>query len=351
MRVSGLATVLSLMGVFCSSSAFAQRCESLFSSEYALKGRVEVEASALKGPKAEEFAKTLLEIESFLAPLEIPTETGVRVGTAFRVSSFNAGDFQVYVGLRPDSMGKMHPKVNQVTLAHEYGHAIFEKNLLKDLESYKSIKQDALTLEKLLEDTVAEAKSMAYRADVTFNKEKKKELENRAMDKALEAVALSEKMKAFRKYWAIRSAHHELFADTIALVTTRDPKAVSDLLTSREKSEKAKEHSSADINRRDFTDGRHHLNEQRWVKEHPLFSGFLGDVYYAFLPARWELWKITKNKIKSDNYRKALPYKVFSILERNLSESFVRNPNELGNGFKDLQKMNEQIIEDFRREL
>ncbi|WP_374076451.1 hypothetical protein [Bdellovibrio bacteriovorus] len=290
MRASGLAIVLSLVGVFCSSSAFAQRCESLFSSEYALKGRVEVEASALKGPKAEEYAKTLLEIESLLAPLEIPSETSVRIGTAFRASSFNAGDFRVYVGLRPDSMGKMHPKVNQVTLAHEYGHAIFEKNLLKDLESYKNIKQDALTLEKLLEDT-------------------------------------------------------------IAMVSTRDPKAISDLLTSREKSEKAKEHSSADIIRRDFTDGRHHLNEQRWIKEHPLFSGFLGDVYYAFLPARWELWKITKNKIKSDNYRKALPYKVFSILERNLSESFAKNPDELGNGFKDLKKMNEQIIEDFRREL
>lgn len=351
MKASRLIIVLSLMGVFCSSSAFAQRCESLFSSEYALQGRVEVEASALKGPRAKEFAKTLLEIESLISPLEVPSETRVRVGTAFRVSSFNAGDFQVYVGLRPDSMGKMHPKVNQVTLAHEYGHAVFEKNLLKDLESYKSIKQDALTLEKLIEDTVSEAKSLAYRADVTFNKEKKKELENKAMDKALEAVAHSEKMKAFRKYWAIRSAHHELFADVIAMVTTRDPKAVSDLLTSREKSEKTKKHSSADILRRDFTDGRHHLNEQRWVNEHPLFSGYLGDVYYAFLPARWELWKITKNKIKSDNYRKALPYKVFSILEKNLSESFARNPEELGNGFKDLQKMNQQIIEDFRREL
>lgn len=353
MKASRLAIVLSCFGVFCASSAFAQsRCESLFSSEYTLQGRVEVESAALQGPKAEDFAKTLSEIESLLSPLEIPKQSTVRVGTAFRASSFNAENFEIYVGLRPDSMGKVHPKINQTTLAHEYGHAIFEHNLLKDLESYKGIKEDALTLEKRLQEKVEEAKQLAYRSQVTFhNKEKKAELENLAIDKAYEAKAMSEKLQNMRRYWLIRSAHHELFADTIALVMTRDPKAVSDLLTSREKEAQVKKHSSNDINMRDFTDGRHHLNEQRWEKEQVLFSGFFGDVYYAFLPARWELWKITKNKIKSDNYRKALPYKVFSILERNLSESFAKDPQTLGNGFKDLQKMNQQIIEDFRREL
>ncbi|WP_374029456.1 hypothetical protein [Bdellovibrio bacteriovorus] len=315
-----------------------------------MNGRIEVHATAGHGAQAESYAKTLTEIERLIAPLAIPKETNVQVGTAFRLSSFNAEDFNIYVGLRPDRMGKIHPKSSLTTLAHEYGHAIFEKNLMKDLESYKSIRQEALTLETRVEKAVEEAKSLAYRHSVTFNKEKKALLQTQAIDKALEAKSLGDQVKSLRGYWSIRGAHHELFADVIALVATKDPHAVRDVLI--DKSEKLKEHSSSLIGLRDFTDGRHHLNRKTWEKEHPLFTGLFGDIYYAFLPARWELWNLTKNKIKSENYRKELPLKVFQILEKNLSESFAKDPADIGtNGFKDIKRMNEQLIEDFRREL
>ncbi|KYG68933.1 hypothetical protein AZI87_06820 [Bdellovibrio bacteriovorus] len=346
-----LAIVLSSIGAFCADPAFAQKCSSIFSSQYALDGKVEVDARALHSTKtADEYAQTITEINSLIAPLEIPQQVKVSVGMAFKFSHFNAGDFSVYIGIRPDSMGKMHPKVNQTTMAHEYGHAIFEHNLIKDLESYKSLRHKAIHLEAQVEAAARESKNLVYRSDVTFDKKKKQELQWQAIEKMLESKSLKKEFKAFQRYWIIRTAFHELFADAVALTYTRDPKSIAKLLKSKE--ETNKEFSSNEIILRDFTDGRHHRNEQTWKKEHPFYTEFAADVYYSFLPARWELWNIAKNKIDSENYRKELPYKVFSILERNLSESLALSPETVGpTGLKDIQRMNDQIIEDFRREL
>lgn len=359
MRHFLLCTILSFTGIFCQVFAYAQeKCASVLSSDYS--GRMEVLPEALWGPKASEFTRTLDTIDTYLGPLQPATEVRVRVGTHFAFSHFNALNFNIYIGLRPKEMGDIHPKVHQGILAHEYGHAIFEKNLLKDLESYKILKKEFVNLALFKELSVKilyeRIKTLSLKADVTFNKVEKQKLINEAYDLAYQIKDLISRQETANRYWAIRQGFHEVFADTIALVLTKDPKVISDAVLPRNSqvpsAKRAKEHSKEKLASRDFTDGEHHRDIQTWLKEQVEVSGEKGDFYFAFLPARWELWNIVKNKIDSENYRKELSYKVFSILERNLSEVLNSDASFLGpSGLKTAEKINQQLIEDFRREL
>lgn len=304
---------LSLFAPLSGQATFAEKCGPLFSSEYALKGRLEVLPSALAGPKPLEYAQTLEKVHEILGPLQPPLETRITIDRAFIFSSFNAENFTLSVGLRPEKMGPKHPSINQHTLIHEYGHAVFEKNLMLGLESYRHLRREYLELQE-------------------------------------RQATLEKKANELGKHWRIRSAAHELFADVIALATTKDPKAIEQVLGDR--TEKYAPHSSRELLLRDFAAGHHHKSYQTWKKESPFYVGFAGDLYYAFLPARWELWNLAKTRIESDNYRRKLAPKVFDILVRHLSEAFAKNPADLGaKGFKDIEALNERIIEDLRKEL
>lgn len=351
MKALSLSMVLAVTGLFGPVVSFAApQCQGIFASEYALKGQVEVLPSGQKGLRAQDYADRILEIHKMLGPLAIPDQAKITVGDNFKQSSFNAGTWNVYVGLRPDSMGAKNPRANLGTLSHEYGHAIFEKNLMKDLESYKSLRNDVLTLEARLQKTVDAANQLQYKADVTFDKKAKEDLLNQAKDKRAEADVLAKQKREITSYWAVRRALHEIFADATALVATKDPQVIREVLENEEKS--YKEHSSDELMLRDFTSGRNHLDQKRWLKEAPAITQLFGDIYYAFLPVRWELWKAVRSHIDSENYRKELLPKVFTILERNLSEVMAQPYDSLGPiGFKGLGPMNVQIIKDIRSEL
>lgn len=344
---------LAALGLFAPSSAqatFAEKCGPLFSSEYALQGRLEILPSALGGPKPSEYVHTLEKVHAILGPLQAPTETRITIDRAFIFSSFNAENFSLSVGLRPDKMGSKHPSINQHTLIHEYGHAVFEKNLMRDLESYRHLRREYLELQerqKILEDKANELGSIS---DRETDPKTKKDLEMRVQETMSELFWVNDRTKELGRYWKVRSAAHELFADVITLATTKDPKAIEQVL--RDRTEKYAPHSSRELLLRDFTSGRHHKSHQTWKKESPFYVGFAGDLYYAFLPARWELWRLTKTRIESDAYRRTLAPKVFEILVRHLSEAFAKSPAELGaKGFKDIEALNERIIEDLRKEL
>lgn len=352
MKSKWLTITLAMLGPFAPhiSHAFGDSCGPIFSSQYALQGRIEVRPSALKGPAATDFADTLLKVESLLGPLLPAPEARITIDNVFSLSAFNAGDFTISVGLRPNRMGSKNPTINQRTLMHEYSHAIFEKNLMKDLESYKHFRKEFIELINKEDQLHMEATEIGQRAKETTDPIEKARLKQLETEKMAEAEFAFLRKKELMPYWNLRSALHELFADTLTVTATRNPKAMHEIL--RDAEETYKKHSSQEIYLRNFTDGRHHLNRQIWQKEHPFFGSYAADPYYALLPARWELWKISKNKIKSDNYQKTLIPKVFSILERNLSEILAKRPEEIGSrGFKDIEKLNAQIIEDFRNEL
>lgn len=352
MYLKRLVIFFAALSPFASGSVYAfggEQCGPIFSSNYALNGRIEVRPSALYGPAAADFAKTILQVDSLLAPLQPATEARVFIDNVFAFSLFDARDFSISVGLRPSAMGNKHPAINQNILIHEYSHAVFEKNLMRDLESYKHLRQENLELLNKEDILHAEADALGEQASWATGTEQIR-LKTLAEEKRAEAMFVTKRLQQLTSFWNLRSGLHELFADSVTLATTRDPRSISDLLKNAE--QRSRDHSPEELLLRDFGDGRHHLNRAAWKKEQNLESKYATDVYYAFLPARWELWKLAKSRLKSDNYRKNLIPKVFEILERNLSEILTKKPDEIGPlGIKEIERVNQQIIEDFRREL
>ena len=276
-------------------------CTSIFStnSELRIQKKIQIDLNVVtQAPKAEEFQKTLSEIDQLLGPLAIPEKVEVSVGKNLIFSGFNFSNFKIFVGLKQDRARNSHPRLNQFTLAHEYGHAIFEENLLRDSPEFKLFRENLL--------------------------------------KAGPGMWPSQGM-------IINNAYHEFFADAMALIWSRDPKVMSKLLPPKE----IQQYSSADLARRDFTSGRNHQSRQNWAR-----LDVQHNEYLVLLPARWELWNITKNKIKSENYRKTLAGKIFAILKSEVvdllaQEALSPTPATL----QDIQMRNQRLIEAFRREL
>ncbi len=340
------------MGLFCPSlaKAAAPECSGLFSSEYDLKGRIEVQAAVVGQLPITAYAKRLAEIDALLGNLAPATDSPILVGTEFRASSYALATKKIYLGLRTPEMGKKNSEINLNVLAHEYGHAVFEKNLQKDLESYQVLIKEIIKVESQIAQATEMNKRLTYRADVTLDKSMKADLLALAKDKADDLQILWKRYKGIQGYWSVRSALHELFADAVSLAVTKDPKSIERVLSNKE--ERYKQHSSHDIILRDMTDGRNHKNVQTWNRDAWLHTKIGGDIYYAFLPARWALWKVSKSRIGGEQYRKEFLTKVFTILERHLSETLARSADDIGyKGFKNIEKMNQQIIEDFQREL
>lgn len=344
-------TIWAGTSLFCPSFAkAASQCSEIFSSEYDLKGRIEVQATVAGQLPVTAYGERLAAIDALLGSLVPATDSPVTVGTNIAASSYNPATKQIYLGLRHAEMGKKNPEVNLNTLAHEYGHAIFEKNLQKDLESYRALIKEVLIIEKQFEEAKTQSFALKYKADVTFDKVAKESLLAQSRDKADEAMAMQNRYKEIKSYWSVRSALHEIFADAVALAVTKDPKAIEKVLIDDQ--EQLKKHSSKEINLRDMTDGRHHASRRTWDKENWLHTKIMSDIYYAFLPARWELWKVSKSRLDGELYRKQFLTKVFTILERNLSETIATPAGTIGfNGFNNIEKLNKQIIEDFHREL
>lgn len=336
----------------------APKCDSLFSSEYALHGRLEIESAVRGVLPAQSYVQRLSEIHALLGNLEPATDSRITIGRVFEFSAFNGETKSVYVGIRPDSMGKRNPEINLNILAHEYGHAIFEKNLSKDLESYRALKKDLLEAEKTETEIKAlaeQALTLIRKSDVTFDKAAKAQLLARAQDLVAQGKFQKVKLGHLNRQADIRSALHEVFADAVTLAVTKDPHSIEKVLRDSETTYKS--YSNTEIMLRDMSAGKHRRTQEAWSKEikgqKKLFGEFLDNAYYALMPARWELWRISKSRLDGDLYRKEFLTKVFTILERNFSEVLAQPPEKLGvfKGFKDIERLNQQIIEDFRREL
>lgn len=352
MNLRWMTITLAVLSAFAPGSlwAFGEKCGPVFASEYAKRGQIEVKPSGQKGPPAKDYAHTVDKINSLLGDLAIPHEVQIQVDSAFIFSTFNAQSYQISVGVRPDKMGKKHPAINQNTLMHEYAHAVFEKNMTLKSANYKTLREEQISLhtrEELLHER--NDLLMAEQEKIT-DPVLRQDMDKKIYEVIKEIDAIAERRKELSAHWSLRSAVHELFADSLSMVAAKDPKAMSSVLKSA--GEKYRPHTSTVLQLRDFTEGRHHLSRQRWKKEHSFYSQFGGDLYYAFLPARWELWQIVKTRIGSDNYQRTLIPKVFAILERHLSVELNKSAEELKpRGFKDLEALNQRIIEDFRREL
>ncbi|AHZ85617.1 hypothetical protein Bb109J_c3583 [Bdellovibrio bacteriovorus] len=352
MKLRWMTITLAVLSAFAPGSlwAFGEKCGPVFASEYAKLGQIEVKPSGQKGPPANDYARTVDKIHSLMGDLAIPHEVQIQIDSAFIFSTFNAESYQISVGVRPDKMGKKHPAINQNTLMHEYAHAVFEKNMTLRSPGYKTLREEQISLHAREDNLHATNDALMAEQAKATDPAVRQELDKKIYEIIKEIDAVAERRKELSAHWSLRSAVHELFADSLSMVVTKDPKSMSSVLKSA--GENYRPHSSTVLQFRDFTEGRHHLSRQRWKKEYPFYSQFGGDLYYAFLPARWELWQIVKTRIGGDNYQRTVIPKVFAILEKHLSLELNKGPEELKpRGFKDLEALNQRIIEDFRREL
>lgn len=317
MRLPRVSIVFTLIIIFCSLEALAAPllCSSVFLSRESSTARVEIQ---LETPhqwvQAEDFTKTMKEINSLITPLEIPNETKVVIHSDYSKSGFSFKNFTISLGIHPGTGVSHHPGVNQILFSHEYGHAIFEKNLLKHSNSYRL-------------------------------------LHEKARENFVDIQAHPERYPDFLRRWSLTDAYHELFADILTVVMTGDPHALAEAVVFSPTNIPLK-YSPEALRLRDFSDGQDPLNIETWRKFQKMYVQIRGDVYFAFLPARWEFWNLTKNKINNNKDRRALVAKVFAILERHLSQALSLSEEEFGTKrFKDIETLNNKIIDDFQRKI
>jgi hypothetical protein len=309
MKALWMSMILSSVSALGPSLVWANgTCGPLFAMEYAMNGRVMVEEGALSGPTASTYAAMITKIDSFLSGLARPTETNFVVHDMMMFSSFNPIEAIVYVGLRPvEGMNQKHENINLTTLIHEYGHAILEKNLRAQIPGFAKISL---------------------------------QMHNNSNEKFVPFI--------------IHSGLHELFADAVTLVTTKNPDALPELLMLDRKAQKQfekelwlekkkakdpsseqeehspipKEYSRETLALRGMSDGNSHHAYQKW--QELLQDEFVRiDPYFIFLPTRWHLWQTVKTRIDSPNYQRKILGKIFPIIREEMNNIHLKAPENL----------------------
>ena len=323
------------------AETWAEACGPIFSSTFELQGRIEMSRSIQDVLPSSEYARSILRVDGLLGELIIPRGVPITIGKGFIFSSFDTVRQQVFVGIRPQEMGFKNPAVNIHTLNHEYGHAIFEMNLLQRSPEFRLFREKYIQNEKEIDVLQMEINRLENEVNV------KPELQETVVKLKAQLKLMKKQHRAELGKYNFTSGLHEIFADLTAVIAAKDPRAIEKI--ARKQDETYKAHSSDTLKLRDFSEGEHHLSRQRWQKEHPFYAQFAGDVYYAFLPVRWEIWSLIKTRMHGAEYEKALLGKVFTILQKHL-ESGLQNPQKLGSkGFDSIDLINQQIIQDLRQ--
>lgn len=318
-----------------------RQCSDVFMSEYAKQGFIEVlpSAKSLAEP-AETYAQLITEANDHLGSLQPPKETRIKVTSVYGASGFNGVDFSITFGLRKKDERSLHPAKQRVILLHEYGHAVFENNLILQSQTYRDLRNASFRIEQDLQASSALLSELR---------------KNRAPEDIIELARdqhadLKKREKELGQKMMIRSAYHEIFADVLSYSITGDPRANAKVITDPASLPKA--HSKEDLQLRDMTSGRHHLQRQAWENHAEMQIKIIGNYHMAFLPVQWEIARLTKTKIKSEQYRRQLPEKVFKVLLKNFQEDLQQTPKEMGpSGLESIERLNQKIIADLRATL
>ncbi|MFS4459819.1 hypothetical protein [Bdellovibrio sp. HCB2-146] len=312
MRAIWMSMILSSMAILGPSISIASSdiCAQVLDDTFDFNGRIIVEEKAQRGPRLQEYQERLMLVESLLGNLKRPTETRVTVGHLTIFSVFDRNDFSVYVGIQPQTASWKRSKVDLDTLNHEYAHAIFEKNLLASIPQFR--------------DQYAAIDARARENDP--------------------AVIL---------YTAL----HELFADIVTVVTTKNPDTFPELLAASPEALKSfelgvqdshREFTFEELNYRSMTLGAHpgalkswsSLLKQTESKQHP---------YFLLLPARWKFWGLVRNKISSASYQKQIIERVFPILSQEVERMLEFSQDSLSEA--DVQALNYRLMKSLEQVL
>ncbi|MFP5519538.1 MAG: hypothetical protein ACLGGX_06515 [Bdellovibrionia bacterium] len=338
-----------LTGVISGTAqAEAPRCSNVFSFEYTYGGRIAIDKKVLGVLPAQEYAQAIRAVDQRLGTLSVPHEFDIQVGKGLVFSNMNTSTSTVFVGVKSFSSQPHHAdnKINLVTLMHEYGHAVFEKNFLRVNPTYRVLRLKLIEFaelqsrfesdKNLLDKALAEGRSFSEleALQTRFERNIKKSRE------------LAEQVGSLSK---IHEAMHEVFADTVAVFITKDPKAMAQIVEKTENGEIQSAYSQ--LNRRNFAMGKRPGMQKFWEKEVLNLKHDSADGYFVMLPVRWALWDIMRTQMSHPQFEREFLPKLFKVLEKNFNDVVQRGDSaQSGQPYGDILRLNRQIIDDLKRE-
>lgn len=256
--------------------------------------------------------------ETLLSGMILPSDTVITLGPALkdgqkRVSRFMRFRDDLFITVRPG-----FEKQDLYVLVHEYGHALFEKNLMHASEVYRKVRPEL---------EIAESSSKVGREK------------------------LGDRFNRTRKIFLLSSALHEFFADVVAVTYFQDPRAA-------EKAELFSKtlptpYSWEQFERREFDLAPSTNREAEWERSLGL-AIWASNPYHILLPARWEFWSRFQSEILSSDIsvRAKVISRTFAALERVLNRILLWNDEQIGRPQFEVEQsklLNQMVIEELQK--
>lgn len=249
-------------------------------------------------------------VKLYLGNLKVQEVTEIQLVSQLFDSNSNPVNRVIQIGQKDFHFRSINPKTAEAVLFHEYGHHIFEQNLLADMPKYK----DFFNLFVLDSTKVVPLKP--YHHEVV------------------------------QMLWNLRSAVHEIFCDVVAVTVVGDSEAIFDSVRSTPND--FLKYNPNELNQRAFDRKSKNLPYKAWQKQ---IQNGESDIYFYFLPVRWAFWELSKNKMKTQKQRQQLIPLTYQILFDFINKAMNSNdPNLIDlSRPENIIRMNQEMIEQMEK--
>jgi len=270
--------------------------------------------------KIQQFLNELDTIRVFASQVALIESLNVNPcgNTCHFVPQTNFLEFKIEWGKSPNTNQKpMDTKYAYATMAHEYGHAVFEA----------AMKRHPLWAKYSKHNIEANVKTDEIQRQIRANEKNLPTMDNGSIDwNAVEKTHpllkdAYEQARVYRRALNAMQAYSELFADALSVIYLRDPQVIS----------KAVENKFADkrVQRidqmRDFSKAITHHEKRQWILDLKNSDTVRDPAlpYQLLGPARHELWEMIESKISSDSDQQSRLIKsVFDSISNNFENKF-----------------------------
>lgn len=217
-----------------------------------------------------------------------------------------------------------HPKYSLAILSHEYGHAIFDKNINIQSPVWKEMDKKVRDISELTNKTQSDfftSKTILREAKTSEEKILAQEMADNASENLKN---LSTILKQRMTMKTIQRSYHEFFADSVAVVTFQDPRIMYKSLVgdgvekaSGEVVKNRQEFIRINFENRQFDRSWGASHWKQWENDmhNSLKNGSDFNPYLFFAPARSAFWSVVESRAKNPLQQKEILTDLFSILK------------------------------------
>lgn len=326
--------------------AKAPMCSDLFSTEFLHQGLTQTTRSEKQKAQQIQIDATYKRLQKITGSLLFPENYEIVVSGHQLDSHINYTSQTIKIGLRKG----IHPRRHEIDFAHEYGHAIFHENLMRDSELYRTLKNTISDLHERRYQLELTIKDLERQMKSTDSPSEMRKLDIEGQYKMAQYEGLLEKIKSFQRYDHLTKAYHELFADVTSYIVTQNKRAIQDSLLANKETDSG---LGIETELRTFDPKNERLKKDLWMKNAGRFlNNSAVNYYYALHPVRWEIGRLTEKQIKSEAYQKELYQKIYVLLKESLEQQLQASPQDLGpSGLKPVGPINRSLIESLQSRL